>query len=455
MTTTTGIMYSALSTLNTYSGAIDVASTNIANVETTGYSRQRAVIESTGTSGASVELSSIKRVYSAFLTMQLRSANQDLGKWEAESEILSGIEQIFSDTDDYGLSSALNDFWNAWQDVINDPSSTTARSVLASGSDNLAETFNSTSSDLKEIQAGIDDAVVSTVEEINQLAQQIVDMNQKISQAAATGGRVNTCQDSIDTLVLSLSSLINISTYTNESGQVCIQVTDGKPLVEGTAIWTLSAATNATTGLRDVTWDDGDGNAQVISDDITSGKLNGYLEVRDEMIPSCQTGLDELAVTIMEEVNALHTSGYDMDGQAGISFFTGTGAEDMSVNTEILEDPGKIAAAATADGASGDGTNAAAIAGLQDALLLSSGTCTISDYYAAMVAKIGTEVKSAEAGYESASDTVEYRKNQVASVSGVSVDEETAKLVLYQSTYEAAAKLTSILDEMLETIIEM
>lgn len=454
MTTTSGIIRTALSALNTYSGAIDVTNTNIANVETTGYSRQQAVIKSAGIQGSGVELSTVKRVYNAFLTTQVRTSNQDLGKWEAESGTLSQIEQIFSDTDDYGLSSAMNDFWSAWQDVVNDPSSATARSVLASYSNTLADTFNSTSSALQGIQASIDDAVESTVEEVNQLVQQIAEVNQKIAQVAASGGSTNSYQDSLDSLVLDLSSLIDISTYTNKSGQVCIQIADGNPLVEGTSTWSLSTMLNETTGMQDVTWLDSEGKGHVISGDITSGKIGGYLEARDEIIPSYQTQLDELAGSIMEEVNALQTSGYDADGQSGVSFFTGTGAVDMAVNTEIIEDPGKIAAAATT-GAAGDGTNAAAIAELQNALLLDSGTSTFSDYYAATVAKIGAAVQAAEADYESASDMLAFRKNQVASVAGVSTDEEMAKLVLYQSAYEAAAKLTSILDEMLETIIAM
>jgi len=455
MTTTTGIIYTALSALNTYSGSINVTSTNIANVETTGYCRQQAVIRSVGIVGSGVELSTVRRIYNAFLTTQLRSANEDLGKWEVENEILSEIEEIFTDTDDYGLSSALNDFWNAWQDVANDPSSTTARSVLASCSGSLADVFNSTSSDLKDIQASINDAVSSTVEEINLLVNQIADMNQKISQAAATEESVNTYQDSLDTLVLDLSSLIDISTYTNESGQICIQVADGKPLVEETTVWSLSTEKNTMTGMQDVTWVDSEGNAQVITGNITNGKLGGYLEIRDDVIPSYLAELDELAVKIMDEVNSLHTGGYDMDGQPGVSFFTGTGADDIAVNAEILADSEKIAAAATADGASGDGTNAIAIAELQNSLVLDGGTTTFSDYYTALVSEIGLKVQSAQASYESASDTAEFRKSQVASVSSVSTDEEIAKLALYQSAYEAAAKLTSVLDEMLETIIEM
>ncbi len=427
MTTISGIFGSSLSALKTYTAAISVTSTNIANSETDGYSRQTAVIQSVN---GSVSVTGVKRIYDAYVTSQLRSANETLGKWTAEQEILASVEQIFSDTDDYGLSSALSDFWSGWEDLVNDPSDSTERSVLAAAADTLADTFNSMSSALSEIQDGIDDSVVATVSEINQLVQQIADVNQKIAQAEASGISTNSYQDTLDSLVLELSSLIDINTCTNDTGQVCIQLADGKPLVEGTTTWSLSTETNADTGLQDVTWVDESGDETVVTDEITSGKLGGYLEARQE-VTAYQEKLDELAVAIMEQVNALQTSGYDIDGESGVAFFTGTGAADMAVNSEILDDAGKIAASATADGSPSDGSNASAIADLQDSLVLNGGTSTFSDYYSALVSDVGSAVDSVEASYESQSDTVEFYQNQRDSVSSVDLDEETVNY-LYQ-----------------------
>jgi flagellar hook-associated protein 1 FlgK len=462
MTTISGSIYSALSAMNTYQIAINVTNANIANVETEGYTRQKAVIQTKnpGTTssisiGTGVEVSSIKRVYENFITSQLRSAKQSFGKYEAEQEILSSIETVFSDSDDSGLSVALSEFWSGWQDVVNDPSDSTARSVLASSSDTLADTFNTMSSELTDIQKNLDNSVLETVDSINELVQQIADMNQKIAQAGAAGQNTNTYQDSLDSLVLELSSLIDVKTYTNSSGQICVQLANGKPLVEGTATWSLSTETNATTGHKDVTWEDSDGNVSVVNDVLSSGKLAGYLDVRDNIITTYQDQLDELAMSIMEQVNSIHTSGYDISGNIGVSFFTGTGASDMKVNSEILNDPGKIAASATADGAPGDASNAAAIAELENSLLLADGTTTFSDYYSALVSKVGTTVELADLKYNAQSALVTSYENQRDSVSGVSLDEEQVKLVLYQNVYEAAAKMISVLDELLETIIEM
>ncbi|MEN6373916.1 MAG: flagellar hook-associated protein FlgK [Smithella sp.] len=453
MSTISGIANIALSALNTYAAAISVTSTNIANSETTGYTRRQAVIEASGTGG--VDVTEVKRIYDSFATNQLLSANTDLGKWEAEQETISSVEGVFSDTEDYGLSSAMSDFWDAWNDVANDASDSTARSVLASAADTLANTFNSMSSDLSNIQNDIDNRVVETLNSINELTAQIADTNQKISKAAAAGTDTNTLKDTLDSLVLELSELVDINTSADSAGQVSIQLADGKILVEGTKTWSLSTTTNSTTGLQDITWVSESGSETVITDDITSGKLGGYLEVRDELIPSYREQLDELAASIIDHINALQTSGYDLNGDAGVSFFTGGSAADMAVNSAITDDPSLIAAAATANGVPDDGSNATASAELQNSLLFNSSTATYSDYYAALVSKVGATVDSINTYYSSQSDTVELYQNQRDSVSSVSLDEETTKLLLYQSAYSASAKVMSYLDEMLQTLIEM
>ncbi|MFA5180121.1 MAG: flagellar hook-associated protein FlgK [Syntrophales bacterium] len=450
MTSISTIMSTTLSALNAQQAAVNITGNNIANVNTDGYSRQDVVISSTlnGTAANG------KRVYDAFLTNQISDANQDLGKCEAETKYLDNVEVIFDESEGSGLSEAMSDFWNGWQDLVNDPSDSSARSLLAAGADTLATAFNSIAADLAEIQAGIDDDIVVAVGNVNSILEQIADLNQRLVRADANGQDTGAYKDSIDSLVSELSSLVDVNTHKNDLGQTCIQLADGKPLVEGGTAWSLATETNATKGLQDITWIDEGGIATVVTDDISGGKLGGCLEVRDTLITVYQKQLDALAVSIMEAVNDLHTDGYDLEGKAGGTFFTGTGAEDMAVTAAILADPSKIAAA-SADGATGDGTIAASIAALADTLLLDSGTSTFSEYYNSLVGKIGAAVETATTQYETLTDAVTALKNLRDSVSGVSLDEETTKLALYQNAYAAAAKVMTALDEMLKTMIEM
>ena len=193
----------------------------------------------------------------------------------------------------------------------------------------------------------------------------------------------------------------------------------------------------------------------MVNDAISGGKLGAELEIRDELIPSYQDQLDDLAVAIMTSVNTLHTSGYDLNGAAGLAFFTGTGAADMAVNSTILNDADRVAAASSASSSSGDATIATAIAKLADSLTLNSGTSTFSDYYNALVTKVGTAVKTADEKASTQSDAADAYKNLRDSISGVSTDEELTKLTMYQSAYSAAAKVMNVLDEMMQTMIQM
>jgi len=454
MATISGTVYSALSALNTYSVAIDVTSTNIANAESAGYSRQTAVIgekiAADGT-GYGVDVTAIKRSTDSFLATQLRTANQELGKSGVETGVLSSLEQVFSETDGSGLSAAMNEFWNAWQEVVNDPSGSVPRSVLASTADSLADTFNAMSVQLSEISAGIEGGIEETVVQINDLVRQIADANQDLFSLDGSRQNANPLRDKLDSLVQELSSLVDVKVSTNEVGQVILQLANGADLVEADGMTThkLSTAADATTGLLKVTWEDGSGTG-----DISSGKLGGYVEVRGS-VASYGKQLDDLAGAIIAGVNDLHKIGYDLYGkQAGLSFFTGSGAAGIKVNPDITGDPGKIAAAAAGGGA-GDGSIARAIAELQNSLQMTGGTATFSDYYASLVSGIGDSVQAAQTGYESQSNIQAYYTNACLSVSGVSTDEEMAKLILYQHAYEAAAKIMTALDELMQTLIRM
>ncbi len=593
-----GIVNSALSGLNTYTSAIDVISTNIGNVETPGYSRQRAVIQATapintanGIIGSGVGVTNVERIYNAFLVTQLRMANEDMGKWSAQQESLNSIEQVFSNSSDSGLSSTMTAFWNNWQNLVNNPSGSTQRSLLINSATNLVKAFHSMSSQLVDIQKGIDKSVVENVAAVNQLIQKIADLNQNIKQSGAAGQNTNSYKDELDLQVANLSDLININTYTNTNGQISIQLASGKPLVEGNSTWLLSTQTNATTGLKDITWPDGSAVPPVVNGDITGGKLGGYLAVRDTMITDYQDQLDTLARSAIDEVNWLHTGGYDVSGDIGGLFFsseatpavattsikpainlnsgaaigdtfsatvntydsnlnaiplkitftktaannwswaaaipgtagstasngtlvftaagqlvagtdpiislvltngattpqavtwdlysgapgptngdltqyaapskTSVNAGNIAVNAAIynpltgISDTDLIAAAATATGAPGNGSNAAVIAELQNRLNPALGLATFSNYFSALTSKVGSAVQTTNANYSYQSSAIKAWTNQRDSYSGVSMDEEQTKLVLYQNAYTASAKLMTILDEMMKTLLNM
>jgi flagellar hook-associated protein 1 FlgK len=183
------------------------------------------------------------------------------------------------------------------------------------------------------------------------------------------------------------------------------------------------------------------------------------METRDVVINDYMTRLDTLAGAIIQEVNALHNdaitpSGFGLDGSQN-DFFTGSNAGDIAVNSDILADVNLIAAAGDAAALPGDNSVAIAIANLQSALTMSGGSASFDDYYTTLVGDVGSDVQTANLNYDHQSSMIQHLENYREEVSGVSLDEEMVNLVKFQHAYNAAARLITVTDEMMETIISI
>ena len=463
-----GILNVATRSLLTQQKAIDVTGQNIANVNTPGYSRQRVVMEPStpinfepGQMGTGVKAAEIQRIYDSFIGGQISGENSKLGQWEATESGLSRIELIFNESSGSGLEEAMGQFWAAWQDLASNPSGYPERTALLTRSQTLARTFNTMSANLEQIQRDYDQTIVGTVDEINGISRQIVDLNEKISQVEIAGQNSNDYRDQRDQLLKELSKLIDINTYENDQGQVTVMTAGGNPLVQSPYAYELSTTTNAE-GFQDVVWMNRSGATIDITDSIESGELKGWLDVRDGFAQDYMDRLDELASTMIAEVNAIHQAGFGMtiDSATGAPatgqpFFAGTTAATMEVDAAIAGDVNRIAASATAATVPGDNTNAIAMANLQGGLTMNGASTTFDSYYSALASGVGSDVSnaSANANYEDA--MVSHLENYRESVSGVSLDEEMVNLVKFQHAYQAAAKLITTVDDMLNTVLNM
>ena len=445
---------------------IYVTGNNIANVNTPGYSRQRLNMSSDipintgiGPVGSGVTANEIERVYDRFLGRQINNENQSLGQWEAYKDSVERVEMVFDESGGYGLNQVMSEFWNSWQDLTNNPSGSVERTVLVAKSEMLTATLSQNYEDLQQIQRDIDSNIEGAVEEINRLSENMADLNQKIIQTELGGHTANEYRDQRDLVLKELSELIDISSFEDANGGVTVSVGRGQVLVEGTHTYTLSTQPDAS-GHQDITWVDSSGSPLTITNDISKGKLKGWLDARDIDIDKHLTNLDTLAQTLMVDVNTLHAGGYGLDGSTSNDFFTGAAtAAGIQVNPLIAGDINLIAAAAGFNSVPGDkpgdNGNAIAIANLQEAQTMNGNTATFGAYYDSMVSDAGLAVQQATSYYDHQSQMVLQLENYRESISGVSIDEETVNLIKYQNAYQAAAKLINTADEMMETILTM
>jgi flagellar hook-associated protein 1 FlgK len=458
MTQLFGLLSIGAGALLSQQRAISVTGNNIANVNTPGYSRQRLNMETNlpvdspvGLVGFGVQTTTVERVYDRFLGVQVNNESANLGRWEAQKGSLEQVEVVFDESGGYGLNQALSDFWNSWQDLSMNPSGTVERSVVAAKSQALADTIRQKYADLEQSQVDIDAAVRSGIEDINRLTAEIADLNRKIA-STESGGTVmaNDYRDSRDLALKQLSEIIGINSFEDSDGQVVVSVGSGRTLVESGNNYALTPTDPP--GHVGIKWP---GTALPITSEISSGKMAGWLQTRDTKIAGYMSSLDDLAQTLSTEVNTLHAAGYGLNGSHGDALFSGSGAADMAVNPDILNDPNRIAAASAAGTVPGDASNAAAIADLHTALAMSGGTATFDDAANALVSQVGHDVQEAKTYQSHQTDMLAYLDNYRESVSGVNLDEEMVNLVKYQAAYNAAAKMITMGDDMLNTLMNM
>jgi len=465
MTHLFGVLSTATSALLTHQRAINVTGNNIANVNTPGYSRQRLNLETgtptqtgLGMMSFGVTSTDVERVYDRFLGVQLNNENANLGRWEAQKGMLDRVEVVFDESAGYGLNQALSDFWNSWQDLSLNPEGQTERSVVAAASQGLADAIRQKYNDLEQVQEDIDTAVEGDLEAVNRLAAQIADLNQKIARTEIGGTNANDYRDSRDFALKQLSEIIDIKSFEDASGQAVVSVGDGRPLVESGNTWKLSTQTNtdetaANFGHTDILWPDVNGGLVNISGEVGGGRIGGWLQTRDTKIAGYQAQLESLADGLILKVNELHDDGFDLNGGPGAQFFTGTGAADMQVNPDVLADPKLIAASLT--GAAGNADNAIAISALRTSLTMNDGTATFDAAANSLVGQVGYDVQTAKANASHQADMMTYLENYRESVSGVALDEEMVNLVKFEAAYNAAAKMVSMADEMLNSLMNM
>ena len=458
--------------------AMEVVSHNIANVNTPGYTRQSAVLESASPVsmnwikvGMGVQVGSVTQAFDPYTTRAIQQNTSSLNEYQTQASVLSQLESLFNETGNATLSNAMNDFWNAWQGVASNPEGTVERAALLEKANILVQKFNSMSNDLTQAKKDMNTNIQMGIEKVNELTGKIADLNDKIMAAEADKTPANDLRDQRNSLLGELSSWLGNVSVEQRNGSVTVLTQGGNLLVDGNNHWDLQQSGN-NIYYNNVPND--------ISKNLTGGQIGGWLDIRNEIVPQYQANLDELAGTLIRQVNAVHSTGYTLSGQTGINFFDNsqvpisgdnTGAAGyIRLSTDVQNNPNNIAAGGQS-GAPGDNENALKILALQTDNSIQIRKWTISDrgksisspletmsmddYYKTMVGEIGTTTEAANENQSFVQSTLDNLKNLRDSVSGVNLDEELTELLKIQRAYEANSKILSIADEMVQSLLQM
>ncbi len=442
----------ALSALMAQRRALDVTGQNIANVNTEGYTRQRvqlaalagpvvpAIFARWQGAGQGVSVLGTQRLNDVFVEGRALVENGTNEQLTLSQTLLSRIEAAFGEPGDNGVASALSSFWSGWGDVANNPGDLAARSQLIERAKTLAGTFNHVDATLSSLWSSTREQLDSLVSDVNGTAKQVAELNQAILAASKSGLSPNELQDQRDLLVSHLAKTVGATARPGDGGVVDVFV-GGTALVRGGDahdIVATQAPGPGTTPTVSIVWS---GDGYPVS--VGSGQAAAMVQALNVDIPGYRTGLDHVVADLTAQVNTQHAAGFDLDGNAGAAFFTGTTAATVAVG---VSDPRGVAASATPGGNIG-ADNALALADL------GAGPSAPDAGYRTLIVQLGVAAQTATRRSSIQQAIVEQVDQMRASASGVSLDEEMANMVMYQHAYDGAARYLTAVDEVLDTLI--
>lgn len=338
------LINSAMSGLSAAQAALNTASNNIASYNVAGYTRQTTVLTSSNSTltgsgyvGNGVTVTGVQREYDAFITNQLRAAQNQNSGLTTRYEQMSKIDDVLSDTTN-SLSSSLQSFFSSMQTLVSNASDPSSRQALLGKADGLVNQFKVADQYLRDQDKQVNLSIATSVDQINNYSKQIANLNQQISKltAVGAGSSPNDLLDQRDQLVSELNKVVGVEVSTQD-GSYNVSMGNGITLVQGKEARQLAAvpssADPARTTLAYV--DKIAGNVEIPEKQVTTGSLGGLLSFRMQDLDQARNTLGQLALSFADSFNQQHVKGFDADGDAGEKFFNigGPSATSNSKNS--------------------------------------------------------------------------------------------------------------------------
>lgn len=486
-------LYLGLSGLQAQQAALNVVGHNIANVNTPGYTRQRAdltssqsLVEGQVYFGTGVTLNTVQGIRDRFLDLQIyRESARQTGAEERYAGV-DAVSSIVGDTGDTGIGAQIQAFFQGFQELSARPEDGALRTNLIGKAQTMITGLQTRYRLLGDQRDSADRAVGSLVTEVNTLTTQIAQLNQQIS-SETTPGANNDGRDQRKALTDKLAGLVGINVFEGSKGEYQITLDSGAAvLVSGSNTYQLHTTMDATLDGHLRVESLVGGSAIDVTAGIKEGQLGAKLDLRDNILVGFQRQLDQIAAGVAGQVNKLHRSGFGADGlptDTDNDFFTTGVANDpvtglplpltpppggnpykgmvdnLAVNASIIANPGLIAAAGSS-GAPGDNSNALALAKLQSAVSTvdTNGDGTpdagpFSTMVGGLISDVGTQAQKWKSQGSTQQNLVSALQTQRDRLSGVDLDEEAANMMTLQRGYQASGRFLSVINGLTDQLV--
>lgn len=448
-----GLLSATARALDAQRYGLDVVGNNLANVNTAGYTRRVVDFGAIPPvdrfqAGNGVEVLGVRQQRDRIFDRRLFDELPLSHRQEAMVDAL-GLAEGSLGVPGGSLDAALADFFDAFAELADAPTVATSRDQVISSARSLAAVFHSLSQRLVDAERSADARIRGEIDRLNGLTAELAAVNSAISSAPP--GEVLALRDRQVSLTADIASIIDVDVLELGDGTFQLVTSGGRPLVLGADAYALQVSSVPPSGHAAVL----SGGADITAA-IGAGTLGGLLTVRDEAIPGYRAALDQIAYDVAAAVNAVHATGFDLNGNAGGAFFAPLGAvagaaSALDVDAALAADSSRLAAAGI--NAPGDNAIARQLADLRDAPVSNGRSAAAA--WTSLVYQVGSDVHQATRERDSRREIVHQIELLRDSVSGVSVDEEAALMMRFQRAYEANARFFTVVDEVLQTLLSL
>ncbi|MGB6940867.1 MAG: flagellar hook-associated protein FlgK [Bryobacteraceae bacterium] len=467
------VLNSAGQSLEAFTRAIDVTQNNVTNANSPGYADQVPQLISQdfqsnagSTAGGVQEVTQDTRSTYADTAVQQQLSLQ--GMYQQLQTTLAPLQSVFDVSSTSPIPSALNQLFESFSQWSTQPDNANYQSAVIDAAQQTASAFQQAAVQLGQIQTSTNNDIQSTVAQINQDAAAIQSYNQAVSQNSQPNAGLSA---QLENTLENLSGLANIQVLNGVGGTVTVLLGGQTPLVEGTQVNAIQAVNNTASNSGNpgapplISIEDANGND--ITSQITSGSLAGLLSVSNNLLPSLigggqqVGGLNTLAQGLADSVNSVLAQGSTTStppAQAGTPLFTYNAASPSGIAGTLAVTAGitgdQLAAADIGPPVVANGA-ALTLAGLDSTSPGPVDGQGFTQYFASLTSTVGNAANNANTQATASSQLVAQAQSLQQQTSGVSLDEEAIRLVQLQSSYDAASKVVTVINDTLQTLMTM
>jgi flagellar hook-associated protein 1 FlgK len=467
MGSTFGGLNTALTSLYAQKRGLDVTGQNIANSSTEGYTRQRlrlaanagginpGVYSTPDSVGNGVRIAGLDRSRSEYLEERGRTEHGNAAYLSNQTATYNSIEDVFAEPSDTALQARLHDMWDAWNDVSNNWQDPSTRSSLIERSVTVATTLNDAHASLSNQFKASSNELSTYADQVNTLAGTVATMNNKIVVAQQAGLQPNELMDQRDQAIMQLSELAGATTVAQPNGAINVYIGNGPVVSEFSARAVKAVGPTTLDGITPTTqaglqW------ADTGTSVAAGGTMGSMVDSMNTVIPGISSQIDAVAQQLADTVNAAHEQGFSIDGTTGEPFFEvdANGHTDAKSIKVAIDDPAKVAFSSdnpiSADPSIAGTLNHEVADQLTDLGTSGGGPDAV---YQQMIGQLGVAAQASSRRSDIQNAVRDQVDTDRGSESGVNLDEEMTNLLTYQRGYEAASRVLTTVDSMLDQLI--